>query len=53
MLDITGRVNSYWDRGLLGVAVDSDFANNRYIYLLYTYDIHQLTPDSSDGRSRA
>ena len=49
VLDITGRVNSYWDRGLLGVAVDSDFANNRYIYLLYTYDTHQLTPDSSDA----
>ena len=49
VLDITGRVNSYWDRGLLGVAVDSDFANNHYIYLLYTYDTHQLTPDGSDA----
>ena len=49
VLDITARVNSYWDRGLLGVAVDSDFASNRYIYLLYTYDTHPLTPDSSDA----
>ena len=47
VLDITGRVNSYWDRGLLGVAVDSAFASNRYIYLLYTYDVNPLTPDGS------
>ena len=25
------------DRGLLGIAVDSDFANNHYLYLLYVY----------------
>jgi glucose/arabinose dehydrogenase/PKD repeat protein len=46
-LDITGRVNSYWDRGLLGIAVDSDFASNRFVYLLYTHDLNQLTPDGS------
>ncbi len=31
------------DRGLLGIAVDPDYASNRYIYMLYTVD-----PDS-DG----
>ena len=41
-------MNSYWDRGLLGLAVDSDFANNHYVYLLYTAEIHPLTPDGSD-----
>src|SRR5215212_3427208 len=45
ILDISGRVNSYWDRGLLGIAVDSSFATNRFIYLLYTYDLNPLTPD--------
>ena len=45
ILDISGRVNSYWDRGLLGIAVDSSFASNRFIYLLYTYDLNPLTPD--------
>jgi glucose/arabinose dehydrogenase/PKD repeat protein len=47
VLDISGRVNSYWDRGLLGVAVDTDFAANRYVYLLYTHDLNPLTPDGS------
>ena len=47
VLDISARVSSYWDRGLLGVAVDSAFASNRYIYLLYTYEVNPLTPDSS------
>jgi glucose/arabinose dehydrogenase/PKD repeat protein len=47
LLDISGRVNSFHDRGLLGIALDSAFASNGYIYLLYTYDVNQLTPDSS------
>lgn len=40
-LDLSARVNSNHDRGLLGLAVDHDYAINNYIYLLYTYD---LTP---------
>ena len=47
LLDISSRVNSYWDRGLLGIAVDKDFATNGWLYLLYTYDVTPLTPDSS------
>ncbi|HKP20266.1 MAG TPA: discoidin domain-containing protein, partial [Thermoleophilaceae bacterium] len=47
ILDMTTRVNSYWDRGLLGIAVDSDYATNNYIYLLYTYDLNPLTPDGT------
>jgi PKD repeat protein/glucose/arabinose dehydrogenase len=47
LLDISGRVNSYHDRGLLGIAVDRDFATNGYLYLLYTYDVAPLTADSS------
>ena len=31
-------VNDYWDRGLLGIAVDPNFATNGYVYLLYTYE---------------
>lgn len=49
ILDISGRVNSHHDRGLLGLAVDSSFAANGYVYLLYTYDVTPLTADS-DGR---
>jgi glucose/arabinose dehydrogenase len=48
ILDISSRVNDFHDRGLLGVAVDSAFASNSYIYLLYTYDVSPLTADS-DG----
>src|SRR5918999_5820615 len=47
ILDLSSRVNSYWDRGLLGIAVDSSFASNRFIYLLYTHDLNQLTPDGA------
>jgi glucose/arabinose dehydrogenase/PKD repeat protein len=47
ILDISNHVNDYGDRGLLGVAVDADFADNGYVYLLYTYDVSPLTPDSS------
>ena len=31
-------VNTYGDRGLLGIAVDPSFASNGYIYLMYTYE---------------
>jgi len=34
-LDISSKVNSYWDRGLISVLPDLDFANNGYIYLYY------------------
>jgi glucose/arabinose dehydrogenase len=37
-IDISDRVNAFWDRGLLGIAADPDFATNGYIYLLYTYE---------------
>jgi glucose/arabinose dehydrogenase len=46
ILDISSRVNEFHDRGLLGLAVDSAFASNSYIYLLYTYDVNPLTADS-------
>jgi PKD repeat protein/glucose/arabinose dehydrogenase len=47
VLDISGRVLDQHDRGLLGVEVDSQFATNRYVYLLYTYDTKPLTPDQA------
>jgi glucose/arabinose dehydrogenase len=37
VLDISSRVNNYWDRGLLGIAVDPDFTSNRRFYLFYVY----------------
>ena len=47
VLDINTRVNSAHDRGLLGLAVDSQFAQHPYLYLLYTYELNQMTPDST------
>ena len=38
LLDISDRVNNFWDRGLLSIALDPDFALNGFIYLAYTYE---------------
>jgi glucose/arabinose dehydrogenase len=38
VLDIQSRVNSYWDRGILGIAPDPAFATNRYFYVFTTYE---------------
>lgn len=38
-LDLSARVCSASERGLLGVAVDPGFASNRFIYLYYTASV--------------
>jgi glucose/arabinose dehydrogenase/endonuclease YncB( thermonuclease family) len=38
MIDISDRVNDYWDHGLLGIVADPGFASNGFIYVLYTYE---------------
>jgi glucose/arabinose dehydrogenase len=38
LIDISDHVNNNWDHGLLGLAVDSNFAANHYLYLLYVYE---------------
>ncbi len=50
-LDLTDRVNDYFDHGLLGLAIDPNFASNGYVYLLYTFenDINQYS-SSKTGR---
>ncbi|RKI72142.1 PKD domain-containing protein [Corallococcus sp. AB049A] len=50
-LDVSARVNNHHDRGLLGLAVDPDFARNGYVYLLYTYDT-DATDDDGPKTSR-
>ncbi len=37
-LDIREQVNDFVDRGLIGIAVDPNFARNGYVYLSYVYD---------------
>ena len=49
-IDIRSRVNSYGDRGLLGLALDPAFATNGYVYLLYTFESGS-NPNSSAART--
>jgi glucose/arabinose dehydrogenase len=44
LLDISAHVHPSGDRGLLGIAVDSSFASNHYLYMLYTYDSDSSHP---------
>jgi glucose/arabinose dehydrogenase len=39
VIDVSGNVGSFWDRGLLGMALHPNFASNGRIYLLYTLDL--------------
>ena len=36
--DLSAEVDDYWDRGLLGLALDPNFPTRPYVYVLYTYD---------------
>ena len=36
--DLRTNVHDFWDRGLLGLALDPNFPTNPYVYVLYTYD---------------
>jgi glucose/arabinose dehydrogenase len=49
VIDISARVNNYSDRGLIGMALDPNFATNGYIYLLYTYE--PFASDDSGGKT--
>jgi glucose/arabinose dehydrogenase len=39
--DLNAQVHNYWDRGLLGLALDPAFPTRPYVYVMYTYD-HEL-----------
>ena len=38
LTDLSTNVHDFWDRGLLSLAVDSEFPTEPYVYLLYTFD---------------
>ncbi|MCU1326050.1 MAG: hypothetical protein JWN34_1420, partial [Bryobacterales bacterium] len=44
-INLSSRVNAYWDHGLLGVAVDPGFATNGFVYFLYTFENDALNYD--------
>jgi PKD repeat protein/glucose/arabinose dehydrogenase len=48
LLDLSDKVNEFSDRGLLGIAADTDFESNGYLYLLYTLELNPLDPDSDE-----
>jgi len=47
VIDISDHVNAYWDRGLLGIAVDAEFATNHFVYLLYVHEADPEHPEAS------
>jgi glucose/arabinose dehydrogenase len=47
LLDISAHVNSFYERGLLGIVPDSAFASNGYLYLSYTLDDNPLDDDNA------
>jgi glucose/arabinose dehydrogenase len=46
-IDIRNQVNDYWDRGLLGIAADPNFATNGHVYLLFTYENNSAQYDGT------
>jgi glucose/arabinose dehydrogenase len=36
--DLRTEVDDYWDRGLLGLALDPNFPTTPYVYVLYAFD---------------
>ena len=47
--DLNVNVYNFWDRGLLGMALDPNFPTNPYVYVLYSYD-HELGSAASAPR---
>jgi glucose/arabinose dehydrogenase len=51
VVDLHPQVQDYWDRGLLGLAVDPGFgtAGRNYVYVLYTHDFNPEGSPASWG----
>jgi glucose/arabinose dehydrogenase len=52
-LDINEEVNSHHDRGMMGIALDPDFANNGYVYVQFAVELDPANPDKPDFNSPA
>jgi glucose/arabinose dehydrogenase/PKD repeat protein len=53
VLDFRGDVNHSADRGFLGVAVDSSYSSNNYVYLLYSHELQPLIGDQESAPADA
>jgi glucose/arabinose dehydrogenase len=42
--DLRTQVHNFWDRGLLGMALDPDFPAEPNVYVLYTHDFDPAVP---------
>ena len=51
-LNIQSRVNTVNDRGMLGFALDPNFATNGYVYLAYTYEPNGNPNDAAPKTNR-
>jgi glucose/arabinose dehydrogenase len=51
LLDIRDEVNSFVDRGLLGIALDPQFTKNGWLYLSYVYDPPGAARDGAEPRT--
>ncbi len=49
-IDLSGDVNSYLDRGLVGITTHPNFPQTPYVYALYTYDPPGVTDDGVGPR---
>ena len=49
-IDLSADVNSFLDRGLLGMTTHPDFPQTPYVYALYTYDPPGVTDDGVGPR---
>jgi glucose/arabinose dehydrogenase len=43
--DLRTNVHDYWDRGLMGLALDPNFPAQPYVYVSYAYDYDPATPN--------
>ncbi len=48
-IDLRNEVNGHWDRGMLGLAIDPNFAVNRRVYVLYAVDPVFGEPDEDSA----
>ena len=51
LMSFTAEVNNLGDRGLMGIALHPDLANNPYIYLLYVVDPPDVGGSGGAGRN--
>jgi glucose/arabinose dehydrogenase/PKD repeat protein len=53
LLDLRSKVNEHSDRGLLGLAVDKDFATNGWLYVLFSQELDPAAPDGAGPMTSA